>query len=185
MKTFILKTWLLCSLLTVSAPALVADSYTDRRVLAGVKVFQMLLAADLDIAEKAGGDGSLVLCLLYLNDKESADGSRQALSENTIRELPARIEILSLEELLQRADYKPAGIFLTEPLPQASLQSLIHYSAQRRVALYSPFEGDVEKGVMAGLAVEARVRPYLNMAAVQNAGIRIKPFFVKVAKLYE
>jgi hypothetical protein len=51
------------------------------------------------------------------------------------------------------------------------------------VVLYSPFEGHVERGVPAGIAVEAKVQPYLNLSALQAAGIELKPFFLKVAKV--
>jgi len=60
----------------------------------------------------------------------------------------------------------------------------VRWSTAAKVVLYSPFDGDVERGAAAGLCIEAKVQPFLNMPALQAAGVEIKPFYVKVARVY-
>ncbi len=50
--------------------------------------------------------------------------------------------------------------------------------------LYSPFEGDVERGVTAGLSIEAKVLPFVNQRTLEASGVELKPFFLKVAKVH-
>ena len=57
--------------------------------------------------------------------------------------------------------------------------------SKNHIIVFSPFEGDVERGVQCGIAVQARVRPFLNMKSLKSAGVSLKPFFLKVAKKYE
>ena len=42
-----------------------------------------------------------------------------------------------------------------------------------------------ERGITAGMVVSDRVLPYLNIDAVEATGLRIKPFFLKIAERYE
>ncbi len=65
------------------------------------------------------------------------------------------------------------------------LQTLTAFANAQRLVVFSPFEGDVERGVQSGIAVEARVRPYVNTKALRAAEVRLKSFFMKVAKAYE
>jgi hypothetical protein len=166
----------------------VSGDFTDRRITAGARIFRALLAADVDIARKTGNDGRIRLCLLYVDDVGNAVKARETLlsrGDSRIREMELSIEVLTFDHFL---DYKPrgfAGLFLTQSLADRELRSLIHTANEARITLFSPLEGDVERGVPGGIAVEARVRPYLNMKALHDAGVRLKPFFVRVAKRYE
>ncbi len=65
------------------------------------------------------------------------------------------------------------------------MQSLVRFGIDRHVIVYSPFEGDVESGILGGLSIEAQVRPYLNRATLESSHIMLKEFFLKVAKVYQ
>ncbi len=78
----------------------------------------------------------------------------------------------------------PAAVFLATRLSSAEIDALVRWSIANHVIVYSPFEGDVERGIPAGLAVEAKVQPFLNLTTLEAAGIELKPFFVQVAKVH-
>ena len=103
----------------------------------------------------------------------------------TIRNIPISIEITNDKTLGDFQDRVPAGIFLMDPFLENDLNSIIEYGIKHHVVVYSPFKGDVEQGVFAGLSIEARVRPYINLNTMRSSQISVKPFFLKVAKLYE
>ncbi|MCP4697536.1 MAG: hypothetical protein GY862_11885 [Gammaproteobacteria bacterium] len=184
MKTSILKISLLLYILLSFLDSL-ADNYMERRILAGSKIFRTLMAADMDIAKKIDAQGQLVLVLVY---RDNPDVSQKAadtlrLKAAAIKDLPLNIKQMPLSAVNKQD--KIAGVFIAQNLSRKELQRLIDYSVKHSIVLYSPFEGDVEQGVTAGLLVEARVQPYLNMAALKVARLRIKPFFIKVSKIYE
>ena len=174
-------------LLCTAAPE-AADNFTDRRITAGAKIFRALLAADVDITQKTGKGGDLKLCLLYIDDARNAEIAEETLlnrDDTRIRKMNASVEVLPYADCVGEKTERFAGVFLTESLSDKKLQLLIEYANKQNMVVFSPFEGDVERGVQSGIAVEARVRPYLNTKALQAADVRLKSFFMRVAKQYE
>ena len=175
-------------MLSLLATAVVrADSYDERRMRAGARLFRALLVADLDLRSRAAEDGELHVVLLGANSSEENELRRHMLPQGDappqLGGLPMQIEVRELAAL--DGDPRPAAVFIARPLGGQELAQLVQWSRQRQVVLYSPFEGDVERGVMAGLSVEAKVLPYLNQAALEAAGVSLKPLFLKVAKVHQ
>ena len=182
----LLAVWI--ALGSVCASSALADSADDRRVRAGARLFRSLLTAQLALEDKAAKDGSLHVVVFGAGNGLAPEvGDLIATSGESgkggIRDMPVAIErVGSVAELAQVR--QPAGVFLAAAQSPDDLAKLIRWSTDAHVVLYSPFEGDVEHGVAAGLAVEARVQPYLNTGALQAAGVEIKPFYLKVAKVF-
>lgn len=173
-------------MLSLLATAVVrADSYDERRMRAGARLFRALLVADLDLQARVATDGELHIVLLGATPHEEGELRRHMLPQGNapaFSGLPLQLEVRELEALGEGE--RPAAVFLAEPLGDAELARLVQWSREQQVLLYSPFEGDVERGVMAGLSVEAKVLPYLNEAALVAAGVSLKPLFHKVAKVH-
>lgn len=178
---------LLAAIVYAAKPS-VSDDFTERRITAGAKIFRALLAADVDIIHKTGNLGELRLGLLYIDDTGNAEKAAATLmnrDDPRIRQMKIRIEIMPFAELIAGRKGPLAGVFLTQRLNAEQLQTLTAFANAQRLVVFSPFEGDVERGVQSGIAVEARVRPYLNTSALHAAGVQLKSFFLKVAKAYE
>jgi len=181
----------LLSLVTFAAigsSAALADDADDRRVRAGARLFRSLLAAETALEAQAGTDGALHVVVFGGENTTASDVSQLIAASGEsgktgIRDLPVKIERIANISALDGAP-KPAGIFLAGAPNDADLAKLIVWSNAAHIVLYSPFEGHVERGVAAGIAVEAKVQPYLNLPALQAAGVEIKPFYLKVAKVY-
>ncbi len=182
----------LCLLLVLTfadGHALVADTYSDRRATVGLSLFRALLVADQEAEAKADEAGELPVYVLYAEDRVQADTHADTLKLELghIRERRTRIESVSFNDYLspERANPNPLGIFISQRLTDDELERLVRRSIEQGVILFSPFEGDVEKGVLAGLSVQASVRPYINLAVLKETGIAIKPFYLRVARTYE
>ena len=72
-----------------------AESASERRVKAGIKLFRTMLAADLDIAAKKNSNGELFILLTYSNDQSGAEKLRKSIkksgkqgTETLIRKIP-------------------------------------------------------------------------------------------------
>jgi len=178
------------SLLLVSATAL-GDSYQDRRLRTGVRLFRALLAADEGIADKVGGDGRLRIVFFSTDRTEAQElaatvfGATGSDESATIKKLPVRVEFADDLAVLEDRSEPPAGVFLVDSLDDQALQELIRFAIEKHVVLFSPHEGDVEKGVLGGLVVEAQVLPLVNLATARESQISIKQFFLKVARVRE
>lgn len=163
------------------------DSYQDRRQLVGVKLFRALVVADQDLSRKRDADGNIDLAVLYQEDENSTHRVLDWLRKKTtsgIQSHPVQARSLNTNELATRSS-TPSALFIAEKLPEQSLEKLISYANSHNIVLFSPFEGDVEAGVFAGVSIEARVRPYINKHAMSLNGVNIKPFFLKITKFHE
>ncbi|NLD39592.1 MAG: hypothetical protein GX654_22290 [Desulfatiglans sp.] len=153
-------------------------------VRAGIDLFPSLIAADLDIVKKRGSDGTITLLLVYTDKRSQAISMSQRLGElKTICNIPVRVEISNDLTMRAYADNPPAGIFLMQPLDEKLLE-IIRFSVNKGVILFSPFQGDVEKGVLGGLHISDRVLPYINKSTMKSAGINIKEFYMRVSVIY-
>lgn len=160
------------------------------RVSAGVRLFRALLAADTAIESKTDAEGRLVVLVFYATDASRADRVATLLATPgegqgaaTIRDRPLIVELSSDPSFLAYADRPIAGIFIAEAPKDDALQRIVRFGIERHVIVDSPHEGHVEKGVLGGISVEAKVQPYINRATLDASGISLKPFFLKVSKL--
>lgn len=176
----------LATILYAATPS-VADDFSGRRITAGARIFRALLAADVDIVHKRDGHGELRLALLYSDNTGNAQKAAATLmnrDDPRVRQLKIRIETMSLAEFSAEDMGQLAGIFLTQRFNDHQLHIVTAFAKAQHLVVFSPFEGDVERGVQSGIAIEARVRPYLNPPALRAARVRLKPFFWKVAKAH-
>lgn len=174
-------------LLFLDCHAAIADATTDRRALVGLNLFRSMLIADQKAESKADKSGKLPVYVLYVSDREQANDYRDSLTSEltAIRDTPADISVISLGDYLASSERGAVGIFISQRLNDEELNELSVKAVSEHVILFSPFEGDVEKGVLGGISVQASVRPYINVKALKKTGIDIKSFYLKVAKKYE
>jgi hypothetical protein len=167
------------------AAPLRADDLTDVRSQAGARLFRALLSADTDIDKKTA-DNKLLIVFLYVDDQARAAALAQRFLGDTkdIHGIPLAIEFATDPTLAAYKSRVPAGIFIAQPFGSAALKSVVGFGIEHHVIVYSPFEGNVESGVTGGLAVEAQVRPYVNLATLTASSISLKPLFFKVTKVF-
>jgi hypothetical protein len=162
-----------------------AQEWEDPRIWAGLDLFPSLVAADQDIARKYGPDGKLFLVLMYVDERQTAEEMALYLAKiEHIRGIPIRIELTDDTSMKSYEDIPLAGIFLTQRLGR-ELGDVIRYGMEHHTIVFSPFEGDLERGVLGGIAISDRILPYVNMEAMRSWGIRIKGFFLRIAERYE
>lgn len=182
--------WLLLGCWLWAWPLLAcADSYDERRVRTGARLFRSLLAADTGLDKKVNAKGELEVWVYSTDPRLGAEILALVAppgdpAKSSVRGLPLKAKLI---DTLPAAGSKPkpVGLFLASAPPPAALQSLIGWSNAARCILFSPFEGHVELGVVAGLAIEAKVQPFLNQRALTASGLVLKPFFLKVAKVVQ
>ena len=156
----------------------------EQRLHVGLKLLPAFLAADQDLAAKATPEGRILVLVVHRDAPESAlDVVAELRRVEKIGELPIKVEIIRTDQLASYQGTRVAGIFLSTP--DAGGQDLESWAERFHALVFSPFVGDVERGAVAGIYVAERILPYVNPDQAQRAGIRFKPFFLKVAKPYE
>jgi hypothetical protein len=158
-----------------------ASDANDLRVELGARIFRALLAADVDLPKKAAGN-QLLIIFFYRDDPNAAKKIAANFSGSDVRGMGIATDVAN--DAAKLAARNPAAIFLCEPSRRDELQSLVRYGIDHRVIVYSPFEGDVERGVLGGLSIEAQVRPFVNATTLDESKITLKPLFLQVAKVF-
>jgi hypothetical protein len=170
----------------LGSAAALADSQDERRVRTAARLFRALLAADVGIERKVDAEGRLDVAI-YSPDTATAERVAalivppDAAAPVSVRGLPLQLRHI---DGLGEETAPPIALFLATPLANAELDRLVGWSIRHQVILYSPFEGDVERGALAGLAIGAKVQPYLNQRSLSASKVELKPFFLRVAKVY-
>ncbi len=167
----------------------------DARIHIGLKLFRATLASDTRIKNKVNADEQLPLLLIYKNNKDKNHHYRQSLISSSRNNQPIRVkglnilvESISIEnfisvQLKQQATH-PGGVFLLDQFSNSELKQISDYGIKYQLITFSPYEGDVEKGISAGISIGTRVRPYINLPLLKQSNIQIKSLFLQVAKKY-
>lgn len=176
--------WLLyATLLLCLVPAATADSAERRLVNVGVRIFPSVLAASFKL-NSLPQDSPLVIYVVYKEDV----GHAKALSERLAQMSPIKDHTLLPRELpasaLSQYDGAPPFAILVSEDIGRELTTVIDYSQKNDVLSFSPFSGDVEKGILTGIIVSDRVLPYINLRTLAGMSYAFKPFFLKVAAAY-
>jgi hypothetical protein len=173
-----------CALtLSMAVANVQAGSYDERRVRMGARLFRGMLAADIGLEKHRDAEGRLPV-LLYADQPQLA----QEISALIAPADSDKARLRGMPLLLTSGTAAPAegtaGIFLATRPSDADLDRLIRWSIEHGVILYSPFEGHVERGAAGGLALEQKVRLYINAGTLKAAGVELKPLVLKVAKVH-
>jgi hypothetical protein len=172
--------------LSFAVVAVHADSYDERRIRAGARLFRTMLAADTGLDARTSPDGALHI-LVY--GTPGGGGIKGGIVPLIAPSDPAKAAVrghpLAIREALALPgqDERLAAVFLAAQPSPGDLDRLVKWSIERGVLVYSPFEGHVERGVGGGISIEAKVQPHVNLTTLEAAGIELKPFFLKVAKV--
>ncbi len=156
----------------------------EQRLGVGLKVFAAVLGAQEALADKRSPDGNLEVVVVC---EGSAESARQAASDlqgiGPIRGLPLRVTTLTTAALDEYAGPPIGGIFVANV--GVSAQRLRTWSERYGTLVFSPFSGDVEAGAVAGIYVADQILPYINIGQAKRAGVRFKPFLLKVARKHD
>ena len=162
-----------------------ASEREELRAWAGINLFVSFLVANQDISTKKNIDGKLTLILVYNDNEKLSEEMRRHLEKvRSIRGTPIEIITTNYDSINSFGDTPIAGIFLTQPLEE-DIRSLIQFGIEKRVIVFSPFEGDVEIGVPAGIVVSSIILPYINLNTIKESKINIKENFLEIAETYE
>lgn len=178
------KTYLQITIPIIILIISVSELYSNNRILIGIDLFPSFLASDQNIHNKIGEDKQLHIVIAYQYDQNTAIDMANRLKDlGKIRGIPIKVYISTENEIEYSKDQNIAGIFIAESM--IPLRSIIKKSIEQSFIVFSPFEGDVEKGVTGGMYITDRIVPYINVKTLLLAKINMKSFFLKVSKQYE
>ncbi len=157
----------------------------ERLITVGLNLFPNIVSIDEDIAEKRADDGYLYLLIVYEHQSIHANKLAEKLRDRitSIKKYPVKVVTVKASELPNFSE-RAAGIFLSERIDDALLNQVIDHARQPGTLIFSPFPGDVERGVIMGMQITSKIWPYCNTKSMELSGIRFHPSFVKIMRCY-
>lgn len=173
--------FLLC-MLSISVNA---NEKEMRRIMVGLKLFPAVIAADYNLADKKDKQGYLPLYILYEDRLSLANDLAKRLTLiKKIKNLPIKVEVSTFDNFTNRSISPAIAVFMAQE-PNGKMQKILDHTISSSILVFSPFKGDVEKGVHSGFIVSDRILPYVNLKTMQQSRIKLKAFFLRVSKHYD
>lgn len=165
----------------------IGDELEARRIKTSLAIFPRIIAVDENIDRKLDTDKRVQLVVAYGRDTVTAQNQVSVLttSVQNIGGRPLTVRALSVNSLFNADPGTVSGLFLSERLEDGELESILQFARERHIIVFSPFSGDVERGVAAGIAVGSQVKPYFNLSTLKRSEIAINPTLLRISKHYE
>ena len=162
-----------------------AGDAVPHRVLVGLNLFPNILSVTKGGQIDTTKRDRYTLWVVYQEDKKRAMLLAEKLTKSTkqINQHSVQVEAIAVDELEQVTH--GTGFFLSEQLNAPALQQIITQTTRSGALLFSPFSGDVEAGVMMGLDVRSKIRPYLSLQSIEAAGLNCNPALVRMSRTRE
>jgi hypothetical protein len=186
------QTWvILCALYWLICGFVHADSFDDRRVRTGAKIFRSLLAADIALEQRGAAHvGKPAVLVWVIGDSTKLNAEITAVIapvgdpvRSKIRNIEVQVQNFASLAATKTAPV-PIAVYFSANLNEQDFAAWLNWGGSHKVLLFSPFEGHVERGMTAGLSVQAKVQPYLNSKALAAIAWQLKPFFLRVSRVY-
>jgi hypothetical protein len=179
-----LAVWLL--LMLAASSVSVADENERRRVDISLSIFPRIVAVDNQFRAKLLEGNKARLLFVGGVDKNYVQmlANRMEKATGNIGGVPVETRVVSVSEEFPLS-VLPTAIFLAEKLNDAQLEKVLAYAREQQRLLFSPFVGDVERGVAVGISVGSRVRPYFNRAALRETRVSVNALLMKMSKHYD
>lgn len=154
------------------------------RLQIGINLLPAVIAANNGLST-IDGDKKLSIYLVYRDNDHIALLLKQSLSRiGRIRKRAIEVQTIALDDLIELDPGLYSTIFIAEQL-DTRLPDLIRFAQDKRSLLFSPFKGDVKRGVSSGFRVTDRVLPLVNMESLKQSKIQLKAFFLRIAVKHE
>jgi hypothetical protein len=184
----------LCAIVLLALLINTVNANEEQEILVrnGLKMFRTILIADQDIEHKHNDENGIDIIFIYSGDLTRAQQLARKFvlmgrgaTKGKIKDRPVSVHISTSLTQIRQQQLRPAGLFILDTLDEATLTDIVQYGLEYNIVTYSPFTGDVEKGILAGIIIDTRPRPFINRTTLQKSKLKLKSFFLKVAKLYE
>lgn len=164
-----------------------ASESIDRRLQISLSIFPKIVAVDNGLREKLDKKNRVLLAFISEFDDGKARELAKAMRSKikNIAGMSYRVEPVNLGDILAKDSFSPTAIFLTERLSSKRFNTVMDFAMRKKILVFSPFTGDVERGATVGIAITSRVKPYFNMRTLGASSISINALLIKMSKRYE
>ena len=141
-------------ILLLGMPRMGAGDMDENLVYMSLEIFPKMVAVDLDLDRKLTPEGKIRLLVYYHKKGEWAKEVVRILSEKIETVSSKSIEAVSSDTL---NSVVPTAILIVERLDKEHLKRVTDFSISRHILVFSPYEQDVKRGIIAGMSLQIRI----------------------------
>ncbi len=177
---------MICVMSGTIAGGILADETDARRVAISLSIFPRIVAVDNHFREKLDDDRKAYLLFVYDKDEKYAQQISNHMQEDNknIGGMHIVTKAISVTDVFREND-PPTAIFIVEKLTDPQLNKVMMFADKTHRLVFSPFAGDVERGVTVGISITNRVKPYFNLSTLLRSKVVINALLMKMSKHYE
>ncbi len=175
------RRWFWALLLLVCFGSLQANSALPPRLRVGINLFPAFLAARMQSDNDT--DHAVVV---FVEMNREVEQITDLLQSRLHRSIPdATLTSAKVGDLTAVHRNRPiTALFIAQHLSDVEITKLTRIADSMQIISFSPFAGDVERGILGGIAVSDRILPEINLGTLRRSGISLQPFFLRVARHY-
>ncbi len=175
------RRWIWALLLLVCFGSLQANSVIAPRLRVGINLFPAFLAARMQSEQRP--DHAVVV---FVEMNREIEQIVDLLEDRLRRSMPdTTLSLAKAGTLAAVHRNRPiTALFIAQHLSEVEIAELTRFADSMQIISFSPFAGDVERGILGGIAVSDRILPEINLGTLRRSGISLKPFFLRVARHY-
>jgi len=165
-----------------------SDEEEKRRIDISLTIFPRIVAVDNNFRSKLSSVRKVNLAFIYSDSKDAAQSLAELMKKKNknIGGMGVEAIAVSVDELVsEKHKHDITAFFLSERLKKSSLEDVLAFAEKKNRIVFSPFTGDVERGVTVGISVTNRVKPYFNLSTLKKSDIVINALLMKMSKRYE
>jgi len=187
LKPTIAALLLLSMFIIDSGMAFSSDANTLRRLSISAAIFPRIVGVDLNLENKLDKDNNAKLIIIYTTNKSAAVKIKQIIHKKVphISGHKVTIELLPVDRASAETIESATGLFLAEPLEQSAFRRINQNCINKSRVCFSPFPGDVENGMLAGIYIGAQIRPFFNKNSLKKSNINVNPVLLKASRTHE
>jgi len=167
----------------------------DNHVWMGIDLFLTIVGEIKDIDSKQNiekNESYLLLVLIYKDKKNFSEklANYIAIKIQDIKGRQVKVEVTREPMALFASNKKIAGIFLVQKFLYHTddnnlFQNIIHFAQAKTIITFSPFYGDLKRGIVASMDISDIILPYINLTALEQSKIKINEFFLDICTIYK
>lgn len=167
--------------------AIILFSYTlnDSLIKVHANIAPKLLLMDYEFENKVAQD---TVCVLIVYEKDDYIGAKELqkhiehIYENRLKSYKLFIETATYSEL---SDYnETVNLFYLFPASKENITLAVNKAKTSQALTFSYMSGDLKNGVMSSVLVGLKVKPILNLRAIEDNKITLRPVLLKISKIY-
>ncbi len=181
-----MTTWLVMTFLLLSATVTCAAGLNDDLLRIHANIVPKTVLMDYDFRDKLVDGHITVTVLCMRNDLYYARNLKKYIERKYaagLEDMGVRVNIKTYRDFSGKPQPR-STIFYLLPAPAPTVRAALRHLEHSHVIIFSYDPNELRNGAHISLLIGYRVKPVLNLSALKNSDITLRPAIIRISELY-